>query len=540
MTDKQSNLPDDYNAPEASKKAAGKRKFSSIWIVPIIALLIGLFLVFRLVTEAGPTITISFKEGTGLEVGKTKVKYRNIEVGEVSSIDLKKDLSGVIVSVEMEPSAKSYLREKTRFWVVKPSVSGGNVTGLSTLLSGSYIGIEPAIEGQPKKNFTGLERQPIIKSADDGGRYKLRADSLGSLDFGSPVYYKGIQVGQIVDYVLKDGDIIFDVFIEKPYDGKVNAGTRFWNVSGFDVTLSADGLKINTESLVSIISGGLSFDTPRSFDVDNQIAVNADTEFRLYATKDASRQRQFKETRKLLLYFDDPVRGLVPGATVELRGFKIGEVTDIRLELNRETGEFRIPVLIEVEPERAFVTQGKDFDFEAAVQKLVDKGLRARLKTGNLLTGRLFVDFEFYPDAPAATADFSEKYPVLPTMRGTLGVITEDARILVDELRQVGQKINSLLDSEEFRISMANLSETLQNVKQISAQLDQDAAPKITAILTDAEATLADAQELFASNSTTRTEINRILVELAEAAQSIRLLADYLEQNPEALIKGKD
>jgi paraquat-inducible protein B len=260
--------------------------------------------------------------------------------------------------------------------------------------------------------------------------------------------------------------------------------------------------------------------------------------FHLYASNTASRKKIYTEKHKVLFYFDDPVRGLLPGAPVELRGYKVGEVVDVSLEFDRETNTFRIPVLAEIEPGRVKI--GPESNFQNTVEQLVARGLRASLQSGNIVFGKLLISLDFHPDEASAKADFSGRYPILPTLRGTIGAIMADARDLVDELRQASDTLNKFLSSKAFEDSVEDLATTLAHVKNITAQLDETTAPQVTTVLSSAEATLQEAQAMFDANSTTRTEINKLLLELAEAARSIRLLADYLEQHPESLIKGKD
>jgi len=538
MTEGDANSLTD-NAPVAVKKTPRERGFSPIWIIPIVALVIGLFLVYRVISETGPTITIGFKSASGIEAGKTKVKFKDVEVGEVTDVDIDSDLAAVTITVSMKNSASQYMNDKTRFWVVQPQVSAGSISGLGTLLSGNYIGMDPSAEGVKTKTFTGLERPPVIHSDEAGRNFKLHTKELGGLNFGAPVYFRQIAVGRVVQYKsLDDGDIELEVFVKEPYDKHINAATRFWNAGGFDVTLNADGLEIKTQSLVTIISGGIAFDTMQGIGQDASKSVTDGHEFHLYPSRTASRKKTYRVKRKVMFYFDDPVRGLLPGAPVQLRGYKIGEVLDVSLEFNRETGSFRIPVLAEFEPERVKISGETDFD--NTIEQLVDKGVRASLEPGNLLFGKLLVSLDLYPDEPQVQADTSGPYPVIPTIRGTVGEIAHDARALIDELRQTAGTINDFLDSQAFQDSVDDLSATLEHIQLISAQISEQAAPQISAVLSGAESTLEEARVMLATNSTTRTEINRLLLELGDAARSIRLLADYLEQHPESLIKGKD
>ena len=538
MTDEEPNGVTD-NAPMAVKKTPRERGFSPIWIIPIVALVIGLFLVYRVISETGPTIFISFKSASGIEAGKTKVKFKEVEVGEVTEVDIDSDLAGVTVTVSMNNNTGKYMTNKTRFWVVRPQISAGNITGLGTLLSGNYIGMDPSSEGEKIRAFTGLERPPVIRSDEAGRDFKLRAKELGGLNFGSPVYFRQIAVGNVVQYKSSDnGDIELEVFIKAPYEKHINAATRFWNAGGFDITLNAEGLEIKTQSLVTIINGGIAFDTVQGIGEDATQPVADGQVFDLYSSQTASRKKSYTEKQRVMFYFDDPVRGLLPGAPVELRGYKVGKVVDVSLEFDRESGNFRVPVLAELEPQRVKTTG--ESDFQHTFEQLVDRGLRASLQSGNIVFGKLLVSLDFHPDEPPAKADFSGRYPVIPSIRGTIGEIMTDARALIEELRQASKTINGVLSSKAFADSVDDLASTLTHVKQISAQIDQTTAPQISAVLSSAEQTLAEAQTMFAANSTTRTEINRLLLELAEAARSIRLLADYIEQHPESIIKGKD
>jgi paraquat-inducible protein B len=533
------NSESDGNIPLAVKKTPKQRGFSPIWIIPIVALLIGLFLIYRVISEAGPTITISFNAASGIEAGKTKVRFKDVVIGEVTEVDIDDDLSGVTVTVSMVSNTSQYMTDKSRFWVVQPQISAGNITGLGTLLSGNYIGMDPSPEGKKTNKFTGLEHPPVIRSDEAGREFKLHAKTLGGLKSGSPVYFRQIMVGSVVDYrFLDSGDLELEVFVREPYDKHVNAATRFWNAGGFDVTLSAAGLEIKTQSLVTIIAGGIAFDTIAGLGRDASQRSANEQIFDLYPIRTASQSKTYTEKHKVLMYFDDPVRGLLPGAPLELRGYKIGQVLDISFEFDHATDEVRIPVLAEIEPQRVNATG--ESDFHTTIEQLVANGLRASLQSGNIVFGKLLVDLEFHPDEPPVKVDFSGKYPVIPTIRGGVNEILRDAQALVKELRKTGNSINDFLDSKSFKDSVSDLSATLGHIEQISAQINEEAAPQVRAVLSGAATTLQEAQSMLAANSTTRTEINRLLQELAGAARSIRLLADYLEQHPEAIIKGKE
>jgi paraquat-inducible protein B len=506
--------------PEAV--VAQRSGISVVWLIPVIAALIGGWLAWKALSEQGPTITISFKSAEGLEAGKTKIRYKDVQIGQVENIELSEDLTHIIVTAQLVKGAGEYLTEKTRFWVVRASVKAGQVTGLGTLLSGAYIGIDPVTGGKHARRFEGLETPPVVTTGQPGRHFLLKADARGSLDVGAPVYYRQIQVGEVVAYDIgKDADSIdFRIFVNAPYDQKVRENTRFWNASGVDVSITAQGVNVETESLTSILIGGIAFgipdsESPGSEAKDGQV-------FHLYGNREASRQRKYDEKRRFLLYFDGSVRGLSPGAPVEFRGIQIGEVVDVRLQLNMSNKEFQIPVLIDIEPERVEPTGKFPPDWEHLTKherqdrffdQLVAQGMRAQLSTGSLLTGKLYVDMGMHDKVKAATIDYSGEYPVMPTIPTSLEEMTSRVSSILDKLEQLP------ID----RIG-ANMDKTLEGLQLTVAQTRE---------------TLAALQKSASVDSPLQQELRQTLEELSGAARSLRLLADYLERHPEAILRGK-
>ncbi len=550
-----SDIPES-DIPEAEIRSG--RKFSLVWIVPIVAITIGAWLAYKAVSERGPVVTIRFEAATGIEEGKTQIKYKDVQIGKVESIELSDDLSHVVVTAELDKQAEKYVSENTRFWVVRARVAAGEVSGLGTLFSGAYIGIDPGEPGEPARSFAGLEKPPLVTKEALGRHFTLRAGKLGSLDFGSPVYYRQIKAGQVVKYdMLKDGSAVdIQIFISAPYDQYVLKNTQFWNASGIDAVIDSSGVKINTESVVTLLVGGIAFETPVDFGPAEQAAENEI--FTLYANYDQTKEPAYNDKQYYLLYFDETIRGLEPGAAVEVRGIKVGEVVDVRLEFYHETLEFKIPVLIALEIERVRESGEKILDSKTVLNRLVEKGLRAQLKTGMFLTGQLYVNLGIYPDAPPKTVDYSGMYPVLPTIPAPMEEMTASLAHFLKRLEevpveQIGEEINktlrdaqNLLASKEIAAAMMELKRSLEQITEFSSSLNSDLTPKlaetldsVTGSIDQIKLTLKKAESMLDDGSPVASDLQRTLQELSAAARSIRMTADYLERHPDALIYGK-
>lgn len=528
-----------------------KKGFSIVWVVPLLALAIGGWLAFKALSEKGPEIIITFATADGLVAGKTKVKYKDVEVGQVTDIRLGKSTDNVEVLVEMEPEAKPYLTDKSRFWVVRARVAAGEISGLGTLLSGAYLAIDPNSEGKSTKKFVGLEKAPILTAGLQGRQFTLTAHDLGSLDVGSPVYYRNMDVGKVIDYRYDEAldEVLLEVFINAPFDQKVRERTRFWNASGLDMTLDASGIKIDSQSLVTIMLGGISFGVPKNLDPGEKVEEKAI--FTLATNRESAQELEYKEKSYYLMYFNQSVRGLAPGAPVDFQGIQIGEVVDVNLILDLDQLGFEIPVLVMLEPERIKVKsegrilsqeevrsvyQKKDTSEDRALTDvLVERGLRARLKTGNLLTGSLYVSLDVVPDAEPAKIVYGGQYPTFPTLSSSLEQITDSvSRILkkVEQipLEEIGGNLNSTLEE---------LQATVAEAKLLVANVNADTVPELGKTLQQFDDTLKDIKATLGSESALNYNARNALDELTMTVRSIRTLTEYLERNPEALIFGK-
>ncbi|MDH3997816.1 MAG: MlaD family protein, partial [Desulfuromonadales bacterium] len=517
-------------------------------VVPIVALLIGGWLAFKAMSEKGPEISITFETAEGLEAGKTKIKFKDVEVGIVTDIVLREDLSGVVVTAEINKNSEQYVTDKTRFWVVRARVAAGEVSGLGTLFSGAYIGCNPSTQGERTKEFTGLEKPPVVTAGMPGRHFVLEADHLGSLDVSSPVYYRGIEVGQVVEYDFDNTAEAVDirVFIHAPYHEKVRQNTRFWNASGIDFSLDTEGVAINTQSLVSIMLGGVAFDLPEHLD---PVAVaEEDQEFDLYADYESIQEKSYNVRRYYMMYFDQSVRGLAPGAPVEIRGIKLGEVVDVKLEVNADDLSVQVPVLVMIEPERIDLVVENDVVTSGAeniadedesrdnMRRLVAKGLRAQLKPGNLLTGQLFVDLDFHQELEAEPISMVDGHMVFPTVPAPLDRIVQR----VDNILKKFEKIPFAKIGRDLNQAIVSLTGALDEVKSMSGAVSQETLPRINTALDDLQGALKGVESTLGPDSAFNYNARKVTDELASTVRSIRSLLDYLERDPQALIFGKE
>jgi len=522
------------NVPDAVVRT--RRRFSIVWVVPMVAALIGGWLAYKALSEKGPTITITFETAEGLEAGKTKIKYKDVKIGQVESISVSEDLSHVIVNAELVRDSKRYLTENTRFWVVRARIAAGEVSGIGTIFSGAYIGIDPGKPGKSARSFKGLETPPIVTTDLPGGHFMLRAERLSSLDVGSPIYYRQIEVGQVVAYQLEeDGQAVgIKIFIHAPHHERVRENTRFWNAGGLDVSVDASGIKVNTESFVTMMIGGIAFETP--MDSGPRSAAKEDHIFRLYDSRQESYERTYVKKVRWLLNFDGSVRGLAIGAPVEFRGIEVGKVVDLELEFDWEKMTFRIPVVIEIEPDRIKMTGTRTMDKREGNEILVEKGLRAQLKQGSLLTGQLYVDLDIHPDEPPRKIIYSGKYPEIPTVPTPMEEITRSITKIVEKV----EKLPLEEIGNDLRDTMAHLNKSTEHLEGLIQNFDEKVAPAVTATLNQTQTALIKVERLMSAESPTGHELKRALSELADAARNISVLMDYLGRHPESLVFGKE
>ena len=519
-----------------------------VWLVPLIAVVIGLGLGARSILNRGPVITIYFHNAEGLEANKTHIKFKDVDVGIVRSVRLTKDHREVEVTAEMRGNSgiENLLVTDTRFWVVRPRVGAAGVSGLGTLLSGAYIGMDAGRDATEKREFEGLDVQPAITADVPGREFALVADDLGSLDIGSPIYLRRVPVGQVLAYSMTpDGrHIRFTIFVTAPYDRFVSAHSRFWHASGIDVDLGAQGLHVQTQSMVSVLAGGIAFqDLPDPDDATPPEAPER-TQFTLYAQQSDALKLPDSQGFDYRLLFASSVRGLAVGAPVEYRGLPIGEVTRIAVDGSggEANPEPKIAVDVRVYPRRlptinkSGVEDMTQEDQRRRIDPMVRRGFRAQLRSSSLLTGQLYVALDFIKNAPAAHIDWHTTPPTMPTAPGSLDS-------LQDSLASVAKKLDAIPYDQlaaDLHRDLGDLDSSLKHVDDLVQHLDSGVVPEAQKTLADARKAVDDLRKTLGTvDQTVGPQATNALNEVSKAATSLRGLADYLERHPESLLKGK-
>jgi paraquat-inducible protein B len=516
-----------------------RRRLSLVWLVPAVAALVGLSMLVHAWLDVGPEITIAWRTAAGLEAGKTAVKYKGVTVGEVKRVALSEDGANAVVTVALDKSAASLTRRDTRFWVVRPRVGTGGVSGLDTLLSGAYIAADAGTAQVTASAFTGLSAPPTVIAGMPGRSFILHADDLGSLDIGSSVYYRHIEVGHVASYRLDDDGkgVRLQVFIDAPYDRFVTADTRFWNASGVDVSLGADGLKLKTQSVATIVAGGIAFATPERSRAATApapaLAVLALAKDQETALAPPDGPGQYMQLR-----FAQSLHGLAVGAPVLFAGMDLGRVVSINLDYDRARRRFPTVVGIVVYPQRLgpvldIIKRERlgDGDDERRVaqflQTMVEHGLRAQARSANLLTGQLYIALDVMPNAPHVSFDVDARPLGVPTVDGTFD--------------QVQERITSILgkiDKLPLGAIAHDLDMTLVGLGATLGQVNGQVLPETTRTLQQAQKTFGAAQAMLADDAPLRQDLGGTLQEVQRAARSLRTLTDLLGRHPQSLLRG--
>jgi paraquat-inducible protein B len=531
-----SDLPD---IPQATAEPKSKSPLQLVWLIPLVAIVIGGWLAVKAIMERGPKITISFVNAEGIEAGKTKISFKDVEIGQVTAVKLTPDLKRVIVTADVVKDFAPHLVDDTRFWLVRTRISGGTVSGLGTLLSGAYLAVNVGNSTVKRREFTALEVPPVVDIGTSGREFVLHSKTAGTLSVGAPVFYRQLQAGEVISYQLDPSGqgVTIKIFITQDYLKYVSANTRFWNESGIGVKLDASGIKLNTGSLVSILIGGIAFETPDTGTPDTRTSASDEPpakEFVLFSDRDQAMKNPETRVLQFVAVFDQSVRGLDKGAPVDFRGFDIGEVVSINTDIDARAEKVFIPVTLNIYPDRlrtrarkqtAALTPAERKEF---IDRMVANGLRAQLRTGNLLTGQRYVALDFDPHALKAGINWSSSPPELPTSGGSL-----------EELQTAIASIAAKIDKMPLQQIGSDVQQTLRSANKLVQRLDSEVTPEARGMLVDARKTLANADRLLANDAPLQQDAQGALREIADAARALRVLADYLERHPESLIRGK-
>lgn len=540
-----------------------RRRIPLVWIVPILTALIAVWLAWDTFSKRGPTITISFETAAGLTAGQSQLKYRNVVMGTVKTITVAPDLSKVLVTVETVHEAEDLLTDKTIFWVVKPQLFAGNVTGLDTLLSGSYIGMRPTTEkGKPQRTFTGQRDPPVLQASAKGTTYKLESKRLGSISLGSPIFFRDLEVGTVLGWDVGDlaSSVTIHAFVREPYDKYVHEDSSFWNASGLSVKLNANGLDLQFESLRALLLGGIAFDTatyPKS-----PVAAQH-YRFPLYASQEVAKSAGFGRQLQLVSNFTGSVAGLSVGADVTLYGLKVGEVTEVELVYEPKQERIVAPVHYRIEADRITgISAAQGLSPGTLAAELVKRGLRATLQAPSLITGQKIVALEMIPDAPPAELTQDGTVFVVPSSEvGGFDSITRSANELLSKINridfdQIGRNLagsvkglDNIINGAQLKTTLAALEAAMVDVRDVARKLDAGATPALKRLpdiavqlqdsLTKANRLIGSLDKGYGDQSKFHRDIDRLMPQLTETARSIRALSDLLVRHPEALIKGR-
>ncbi|MBL6079718.1 MCE family protein [Belnapia sp. T18] len=540
-----------------------RRRISPIWLVPLAAILIAGYLGWRTYSDRGPLVTVIFRDAAGLTAGQTQVRYKAVQVGTVEGIELSGDLQQVQVRLRMTRTVEGRLTEAARFWVVRPRLTAGNVSGLETIVSGAYIEFDPGGEGEARREFSGLDNPPGVRSDEPGRVFTLQARRVGSLDRGSPVFFRDVMVGEILDIDPPglDGNVTVQAFVRAPFDGYLREGSRFWNISGVTIGFGGSGVKVELESLRALLAGGIAFDTPH--EVRDEPPAPDATRFELYDSLEAAVSATTKDRLVFLLYFNESVRGVQPGTPVEMRGLRIGSVLDRALEYDQATDTFRVPVHIAIEPDRIAYPSGRtgrsQDEVIAFARRMVANGLRGRLQTVSYVTGQVVIAFDFFADAPPDEVRLVGEEIVMPTMGADSvlasagGIAAKLQSIPFDEigrnLNGILGSVNAVTGSPQLRGAVEGLAGVLDQAQGLLRRADEGLAPLLRRLpgiagnLDQAVGRAASAMTSIERGYGAQSEINRqvarVLDQASDAARSVRQLADLLDRHPEALIRGR-
>ncbi len=556
-------MVDDTFASLPSVAVRKRRWPSPIWLLPLIALLIGLWLLYQNWYKTGPTIVVQFTNAEGIEPGKTEVRYKAVAVGKLKSLRVSDDLKYVDAEIILSRDMGKHLGSDARFWIVSPRITRSGISGLSTFFSGTYIGMSPGTNSDDQTYYMGEDRPPVIAPTEAGRRFYLLADSLGSIDIGAPIFYKQLQVGEVIDFKLldKNAGVQLEVFIRDPYYELVRNNSRFWNASGAEFKFGANGATFRMESLTSLISGGIAFETPKAF--DESPASPAQQTFVLYKNYDNTQEKQYAQRLYYVMHFQGNVRGLAVGNPVEFQGVPVGQVENIDIRLDKTSQQLKVPVLVSIQPQQ-FDESLTPNTADMAMRQLVDRGLRAKLDTSSLLTGQKVITLTMEKSPKSADIVKIGGYSEFPTISAALDDLPTMAADVMGSLQETLDGVKRIVNSGKLdkTIDSANsmlkeVEKAVKEAQKVIKQVDQQTLPGVTKnlervtgnvdqvsqefnrSLQQLQGSLEQIDRLTARNSPTQYQLDEMMEEVTNAARSVRTLSETLERKPNSLLRGK-
>lgn len=510
-----------------------RRRFSFVWLIPLVAAAIAGYLGYRTLLQQGPLLTLTFDTAEGLAEGQTQVKYKAVVLGTVDGIDLSADNSHVVVKVRMNHVGERFLTNHARFWVVRPRFTPGNLSGLTTLVSGAFIAVDPGPPGGAyTTNFVGLEEPPGVRSNEPGHTYVLKTDNIGSLGTGSPVFYRDVQVGEVLGYDVGNGlgRVTVSIFVKAPFDNLVKPQSHFWNSSGVTAAFQGGGFHLEFQSLQAIVSGAVTFDIPP--DADDSPASPNNAVFPLYKSKDDADSAGYQNNVQIVSYFASSVSGLQPGSPVDILGIQVGEVTGVTLVFDTKGGTARVRVAMDIQPERvasaAEIAQS-NITPEEMLQNLVNNDTRAELDNVNFVTGQKGISLAAIPDAKPAKITQEGKALVVPSEDGGLDKVIANLTDIsgkIDKmpLDKIGDNLNTLLVSTNKTVNSPALKQTLT---------------QLSSTLKTANTTLGSVNQDYGNDSDFQHNIQQLMDEATQALRAIKILSEQLQRDPQSLLLGR-
>ena len=537
-----------------------RRRVSLVWLVPVVALAVGGILAIRTLAQRGPEVTIAFKAAAGISAG-TKVLHKSVELGAVTAVVLAADMSHVDAIIRMSRDAKPLLTQNARFWVVRPELSGGTVSGLNTLFSGSYIDIDPGTKGGPTQTrFVGLEQPPGVRSDQPGTTYMLHAPTIASLNSGTPVFYRDVVVGEVLGNRIPEGTeaITGDVFVRAPYDKRVRTGSVWWQYSGVATSWEANGVSLAVPSTQAVLSGGVAFNEPP--DAPDYPLAGGGTVFPLFPDEESATRASYRDRIPYVIYLHTAASGLAAGSPVQLYGLQVGDVKTVEIQAPDILP--RVRVTIDVLPASVTMIGGSPMAGAVALGRdLVTRGMRASLITTSYVTGAQAVSLDFLPERPKIEPATENGLVVLPALGDDAsGSILGSAAGLLERMRGVqfqalGDGISSALGALAAVLSgfdpgkqAVGVLAMVNQSRAVIARLDASLGPVLQALPGQADAlqaqlqranqALAGADLEFGSGSGLGGRLAAKVAGYYDTVRYVRLLADYLARHPEAIARG--